>query len=139
MIWELLARRQPCHWTAATTTTTTTLHEAANDDNAFVFPLDENWSSTLKNILSFCIQTNAERRPEIATIIELLEQEIKRNSTGKRDEISIDNGLENPVDNLNDFSVKSVKSFKDDYEETVAFLSSVGDKDFKRLQKKVGP
>eukprot|EP00794_Sanderia_malayensis_P014059 gene14059-15524_t len=67
LAWQLIAKRVPCHWT--------TCDFASNDDNAFVFPFDEHWNLTMRNIISFCIHTTVECRPDMKTIIELLEQE----------------------------------------------------------------
>ena len=68
LTWELLARQAPCHWTAIKDT---------DCDSIFVFPLHDDWNTTLRNIISFCIQPFGDSRPSHDTIIELLEDELQ--------------------------------------------------------------
>ena len=69
VLWELIERRNPVHWTASAYT--------SNEEGLFVFPFDQNWPPALRNIVSFCLQPSPECRPEFQTIIELLNDEIK--------------------------------------------------------------
>ena len=68
LTWELLARQAPCHWTTIKDT---------DGDSIFVFPLHEDWNTTLRNIISFCIQPFGDSRPTHDTLIELLEDELQ--------------------------------------------------------------
>lgn len=67
LLWEILAGRPPCHWTEAECN--------ADDESVFVFPFKDEWNVAFRNIISFCIQSLAEARPDHELLIDFLSDE----------------------------------------------------------------